>query len=50
MNKILMGGILIAFMLLSFLGACEDSNAGTITIVDGKGQSVNVSTPVELIA
>jgi iron complex transport system substrate-binding protein len=33
-------------MLLSFLGACEDANAETITIVDGKGYSVNVSTPV----
>ena len=50
MNEKLIGGVLIALMLLSFLGACEDAKAGTITIVDGKGQSVDVSIPVERIA
>lgn len=50
MDKKLMGGVLIALMLLSFLGVCEGAKAGTITIVDGKGQSVDVPTPVERIA
>ena len=36
-------------MLLSCMGACEDAKAETITIVDGEGHSVNVSTPVDRI-
>jgi len=43
-------GLFIALMLLSFLGACEDAKAEMITIVDGRGQSVDVPTPVERIA
>ena len=46
-------GLFIAFMLLSFLGACEDAtekvNSKTVTIIDDRGQSVNVSVPVERI-
>jgi len=49
MNRKLLGYFLIALMLLSCLGACENAkaNANIVTIVDGKGQSVNVSAPVE---
>jgi len=49
MNKKLLGYLLIALMLLSCLGACEDAkaNAKTVTIVDSTGHSVNVSLPVD---
>lgn len=50
MNEKFLGCVLIAFMLLICMGACEDAKAETITIVDGKGQFVNVSIPVERIA
>ncbi len=50
----ILSGLFIALMLLSFLGACENAtekvNGNIVTIVDGKGQSVNVSIPVERIA
>jgi iron complex transport system substrate-binding protein len=46
MNAKLSGFVLIALVLLSCVGVCEDANAETITIVDGKGHSVDVSTPV----
>ncbi len=43
-------GLFMALMLLSLLGACEDVKAEIITIVDGRGQSVDVPAPVERIA
>jgi iron complex transport system substrate-binding protein len=49
MNDKFLGCILIAFLLLICMGACEGARAGTITIVDGKGQSVEVPVPVERI-
>lgn len=44
------GSVFIALMLLICVGACEDTKAETITILDGKGQSVDISLPVERIA
>ncbi|OPY49716.1 MAG: Cobalamin-binding protein precursor [Methanosaeta sp. PtaU1.Bin060] len=49
MNKKLLGYLLIALMLLSCLGACEDAKAKTVTIADGTGHSVDVPVPAERI-
>jgi iron complex transport system substrate-binding protein len=49
MNKRLLGYFFLALMLLSCLGVCEGAKAKTVTIVDGTGQSVNVSLPVDRI-
>ena len=45
----ILGNVLIAFMLLSCLGACEVAMAETITIVDGLNRSVEVPCPPERI-
>jgi iron complex transport system substrate-binding protein len=45
----ILGNVLIVLVLLSCLGACEVAMAEMITIVDGSGQSVNVSVHVERI-
>jgi iron complex transport system substrate-binding protein len=46
MNKKTFGYLFAVLVLWGCVGVCEDANAETITIVDGKGHSVNVSTPV----
>jgi len=46
MNMKHFGYILAVLILWGCVGVCEDANAETVTIVDGKGHSVNVSTPV----
>ena len=48
-----LSGLFITLMLLSFLGACDDTtekvNSKTVTIIDDRGQSVNIPVPVERI-
>lgn len=45
-----LAGAIIALLITACFGAVQDGEAKTVTIVDGRGQSVDITTPVERIA